>query len=157
MTERIRATFTLHTAICLAEKYHNFQLDRSGVPYIKHLTAVMNQLQGEESQMAGILHDIVEDTQMTIEELTKMGCPDAVTSALKLVSHPPFFNEELYLEMVEEIADSKNQIAIDVKWADLTHNSDLGRTENPNDFDIKRQAKYLKAKEILKPFISDYL
>lgn len=117
----------------------------------------MNQLQGEESQMTGVLHDIVEDTEMTLAELTKMGCPESVTSALKLVSHPPLFNEEQYLEMVKEISDSKNQIAIDVKWADLTHNSDLSRLENPSESDIKRQQKYLKAKAILKPLISGYL
>lgn len=157
MTERIRATFKLSTAIILAETFHNNQMDRSGVPYINHLKAVMNQLQGEESQMAGILHDIVEDTEMTLTELTRMGCPESVTVALKIVSHPPLFNEEQYLEMVKEIADSKNQIAIDVKWADLTHNSDMSRVENPNDYELKRQAKYLKAKEILKPFISEYL
>lgn len=157
MTERIRATFTLHMAICLAQKYHNFQLDRSGKPYIEHLTAVMDQLVGEETKIAGILHDIVKDTQMTLLELTKMGCPETITSALELVSHPPLFNEEQYLEMIKEIVNSKNQIAIDVKWADLTHNSDLSRIENRTESDIKRQAKYFKAKEILKPFISHYL
>lgn len=107
--------------------------------------------------MAGVLHDIIEDTQMTTAELTKMGCPESVIDALKLVTHPLFFNDDQYLEMIKEISDSKNQIAIDVKWADLTHNSDLSRTKNPNENDLKRQAKYLKAKEILKPFVSEYL
>lgn len=157
MAERIKTNFTLDTAISLAEEYHEKQRDRAGLPYINHLRAVMNQLQGDESKMAGILHDIVEDTEMTLEELTNLGCPESVTSALKLVSHPPLFNEDQYLEMIKEIADSKNQIAIDVKWADLTHNTDRTRLPNPTTNDVQRWEKYGSAKEILKPFVSDYL
>ena len=157
MTERLKTNFTLDTAIELAKHHHSRQRDRSGKPYFSHLETVMNQLQGEESKMAGVLHDIVEDTEMTFEELLKMGCPESVVSALKLVSHPPLFNETQYLEMVQEIADSKNQIAIDVKWADLTHNTDITRIKNPKESDFKRLEKYLKAKEILRSVVSEYL
>lgn len=157
MAERISSKFTLEEAIDLAKQYHQFQLDRSGEPYIGHLETVMNTLQGEESQMAGILHDIVEDTPMTYEQLLTMGCPESVVSALKLVSHPPLSGEDQYLKMISEIAESKNQIAIDVKWADLTHNSDIRRIKRPKENDFKRVDKYLKAKKILEPFVSEYL
>lgn len=157
MIERLKKTFTLETAIDLAKRYHNKQKGRSGEPYFGHLENVMNRLQGEESKMAGILHDIVEDTPMTYEQLLVMGCPESVVSALKLVSHPPLSGEDQYLKMISEIAESKNQIAIDVKWADLTHNSDIRRIKRPKENDFKRVDKYLKAKKILEPFVSEYL
>jgi hypothetical protein len=77
-----------------------------------------------------------------------------------LVTHPKNFGKtrEEYLRGIQKIADSGNQIAIDVKWADLTHNSDPSRTpDHPQKEDFERLEKYEEAKEILKPFISDYL
>lgn len=151
--------FTLENAIEVAEEFHKGQKDRSNKPYMEHLHAVMNQLQGTDAKMAGVLHDIVEDTTMTTKILFALGVPKQVLEAIVLVSHDTNFKgtEEEYFADITRVATSGNQIAIDVKWADLTHNSDRTRISRPNKWDIKRWEKYTKAKQILGPFVSDYL
>ena len=159
MAKTVSKQFTLKQAIELATSKHKNQQDKAGQPYIHHPLNVMNQLQGNYAKMAGVLHDVVEDSDTTFEDLEKMGCPKIVISALRLVTHPPGHKgtEEEYIKAIQAIANSGNQLAIDVKWADLTHNSDVSRTPNPEDRDLQRLNKYHKSMEILKPFISNYL
>jgi len=155
----IKNTFTLDKAISLATQYHQGQKDRGGKPYIKHPLKVMGSLKDNKSKITGVLHDIVEDTPITFEDLEKLGCPDDVIEALRLVSHDDNFNgtRRSYLEEIKKIANSESQIAIDVKWADLTNNQDLSRIPNPTEKDFKRREKYQCAKDILRPYISQYL
>ncbi len=156
--ERVPGIFTLGTAIALAAERHRDQTDKQGVPYVFHLIAVSSQLRGEEFKMAGYLHDIIEDTSTTFDELVRLGCPETVVDAIRLITHTnPQPSPEVYFEDIQRIADSGNQIAIDVKWADLTHNSDPNRVPNPQPSHFKKWGKYAKAKEILRPFVSNYL
>ena len=159
MTETVSPGFNLNTAIDIARKGHGDQRDKAGAPYILHTMLVMDQLEGHLAKITGVLHDLVEDGHSTFEELETQGCPPEVIEALKLVTHPEGFQntEEEYLRWIEAIRDSGNQIAIDVKWADLTHNSILSRIPDPTEKDRKRMAKYKKSKDILRPVVSKYL
>lgn len=158
MKEAVQHTFNLNDAMLLAVEYHRYQKDRVGKPYTEHIFAVTSQVQGEYSKMTGVLHDIVEDTPMTFEKLRSLGCPETVIKAVELLTHKnPQPTYEEYMEDIKKIAESGNQIAIDVKWADLTHNSDLSRLKKITDRDKKRTQKYLGAKEILRPHVSSYL
>lgn len=151
--------FTLNDAIRLAEEKHKGQVDKGGEPYVSHPLSVMGMLKDEPSKMAGVLHDIVEDTPVTFDDLEKLGCPKKVLSAIKLVTHAEDFDgsDKSYMRDIQNIADSGNQIAIDVKWADLTNNQDLSRIPSPTPKDHARLVRYSKAKIILKPLVSDYL
>jgi (p)ppGpp synthase/HD superfamily hydrolase len=156
--EKVSYGFTLNTAIALAAEKHKNQNDKQGQPYFLHLVAVADQLQGNEAKMAGFLHDIVEDTPTTFNELVEMGCPESVIRAIRLVTHTKQHpTQEEYLEDIRRIANSGNQIAIDVKWADLTHNSDRSSIPNPEPSHFVRWEKYRQAKEMLKPVVSKYL
>ena len=158
--EKIRTQdISLDEAIEVATLAHSGQVDKAGNPFISHPLTVMDQLRGEETRIAAVLHDVVENTSITFKKLEEAGCSSAVISALKLVTHPKNYGgtKEEYLDGIQAIADSGNKIAIDVKWDDLNHNSDPSRTPNPQKEDFERLKKYEEAKEILKPFISDYL
>jgi GTP diphosphokinase / guanosine-3',5'-bis(diphosphate) 3'-diphosphatase len=151
--------FTLNDAIKLAEEKHKGQVDKGGEPYISHPLSVMGMLKDEPSKMAGVLHDIVEDTTVTFDDLKGLGCPEEVLSAVRLVTHAEDFDgsDESYMRDIQNIADSGNQIAVDVKWADLTNNQDLSRIPSPTPKDHARLIRYSKAKTVLKPLVSDYL
>ena len=151
--------FTLKDAIILATKKHEGQFDKGGSPYITHPLSVMDMLVDEPSKMAGVLHDIVEDTPITFAELKALGCPKPVLDAVKLVTHSEDFDgsNEAYMRDIQQIADSGNQIAIDVKWADLTNNQDLSRIPSPTDKDYARLERYKRAKVVLRPLVSQYL
>lgn len=151
--------FTLDDAIKLATLKHKGQKDMEGKPYILHPLNLMEMLIDEQAKMVAVLHDIVEDTPVTFSKLRSLGCPKTVLEALKLVTHSRSYDhsEKSYLNEMQAIADSQNQLAIDVKWADLTNNIVPSRVPNPTDKDHKRWAKYKRAKEILRPHISKYL
>lgn len=151
--------FTLYQAIKIAKQAHKGQKDKAGKPYMKHPVFVMEHLQTEEEKMAGVLHDVVEDSSVTFDDLKKLGCPSRVIDALQLVTHSTDFvgTEKAYLKGIQKIVNSGNKIAINVKFIDLSHNSDIIRIPNPKDKDLARVAKYKKALNLLRPFVSKYL
>lgn len=167
-TERRQAQFSVDTAEKIARRAHAGQLDKAFKPYIEHPLRVMGRLQGDEAQMTGVLHDVVEDTrrkdnEVTFEDLEARGCPTMVIEALKLLTHPPDYQgteEEKYLkymQYVQAIADSGNQLAIDVKYADLEDNMNRSRIADPTGKDLRRLAKYKLAAQTLEPRVSEYL
>jgi (p)ppGpp synthase/HD superfamily hydrolase len=81
--------FSVEEAIALARKAHTGQTDKAGHPYIDHPLRVMHRLGGEHEQMAAILHDVLEDTPTTVEDLRTVGCPEPVIAAVRaLTKHP---------------------------------------------------------------------
>jgi len=159
MKEILKTGFTLENAIQLASEAHKGQVDKSGKEYILHPTRVMNRLEGDDTKIVGILHDVVEDTDVTIDDLRKLGLKEKVVEAILLLTHPEDYKgtREEYFENIQKIADSKNQFAIDTKFSDLLDNSDLTRIENPTEKDHNRVKKYQKAMHMLRPFVSSYL
>ena len=127
-------------AIKLCFDAHEGQKDRSGLPYVTHPLHVAEQMDDENSTIAALLHDVVEDTDYTFEDIEKMGFGNKVVDALKLLTHD---KSVPYLEYVEALKD--NEIARKVKIADLHHNSDLTRLDHITSKDIERILKYRKA------------
>ena len=133
-------------AVSIMYKAHKDQLDKSGVPYVFHPWHVAEQMADEESCAAALLHDVIEDTDITAEELLEAGISERVVEAVKLLTHD---DSEPYLEYVARIKN--DPIARAVKLADLAHNSDVTRFAVPmTDKDMARLEKYKKAVSILK-------
>lgn len=132
-------------ALKLCYKAHSGQTDKSGLPYVHHPMHLAEQMDDEDSIIVALLHDVVEDTDYTIEDLEQMGFGDNVIEALKLLTHDEAVP---YLDYVRNI--KKNALAKKVKLADLNHNSDLSRLNHePTKKDIARYQKYQKAIAIL--------
>ncbi|MCR5121286.1 MAG: GTP pyrophosphokinase [Ruminococcus sp.] len=133
------------TAINIMFAAHKEQRDKSGLPYVFHPWHVAEQMTDELSCTAALLHDVIEDTDITEEYLLSEGIAPEVVEAVKLLTHD---KETDYLDYVRNI--KPNPIARAVKLADLRHNSDPSRVIlNPTERDLKRHEKYKKAIGIL--------
>lgn len=134
-------------AMQLAYEAHQGQKDKSGMPYIFHPFHLAEQMTDEVSTCAALLHDVVEDTGITFEDLEKE-FPKSVTDALRLLTHA---KETDYFDYVRAIKE--NPVAMQVKLADLAHNSDQTRFAGCEDISAEKlarwQEKYAKAKAIL--------
>ena len=131
-------------AIKVAYEAHKDQYDKAGVPYINHPLHLAESMDDEYTTIAALLHDVVEDTDITLDDLTKE-FPKEVIDALKLLTH---HKGVPYMDYVAKI--KTNDIAKAVKIADLKHNSDLTRLDNITDKDLERIKKYQEALELLK-------
>ena len=131
-------------AMKLCYAAHEGQLDKSGMPYVFHPFHLAEQMQDESTTIVALLHDIIEDTDCTIEMLSEMGFSKEITDAVALMTHADGVD---YMDYVREIA--KNPIAKAVKIADLKHNSDLTRLDVIDEKALKRRKKYLAALEEL--------
>lgn len=131
-------------AMKLAFEAHKNQTDKTGLPYIYHPIHLAEQMTDETTTCVALLHDVVEDTDVTFEQLDAAGFSAEVIAALRLLTH----DESVpYLEYVQEI--KTNPIAKAVKLADLNHNSDLTRLDTVDEKALKRVEKYKKAMELL--------
>lgn len=117
-------TFTLDDAIRIATEAHDGQTDKSGQPYITHPLRVMDNVEGEHHKMAAVLHDVIEDTPVTAEDLAAAGCPAAVVDAVVALSKDLSEHQEDYLSRV--VADP---IALVVKRADIADNASPARID----------------------------
>ena len=131
-------------ALKLCFEAHKAQLDKSGMPYVFHPFHLAEQMRDENTTIVALLHDVIEDTDYTFNDLTAMGFDAAVIEAIKLMTHEEGVP---YMDYVEKI--KSNPIAREVKLADLRHNSDLSRLDAPTEKDKMRVEKYRKAIELL--------
>jgi hypothetical protein len=113
----------LALAITLANQAHAGQLDKAGKPYISHPLTVMSQMNTPESKIVAVLHDAIEDSDLTIAAITKR-------------------DGEPYEDYILRV--KSNAIARKVKIADVTHNMDISRIANPTEKDFQRLEKYKK-------------
>lgn len=131
-------------ALRFAEAMHKGQVDKAGVPYIEHPKAVASMVDGDDAKIVALLHDTVEDTGATVDEIRSM-FGDRVADAVACLTHD---KSVPYLEYVANIKG--NDLAREVKLADLKHNMDLSRIPNVTDVDIQRvNKKYRPAFEML--------
>ena len=130
-------------AMKIAYEAHKGQLDKSGVPYIYHPIHLAEQMQTEDECIVALLHDAVEDTDITFEQLEKE-FSYTIIQALKLLTHDDSVE---YLDYVRNLKN--NQIARKVKLADLHHNKDVTRLEHLTQKDVMRDRKYTEAIKIL--------
>ena len=135
---------TLERAIQLAAAAHAGQVDKAGEPYILHPLRVMMDVEGEDAQVVAVLHDVVEDTYMTLAFLAT-NFSSYIIDAVDALSRRDY---ETYSEYVYRIG--KSPLAAQVKLADLKDNMNLGRIDSPSDEDFKRYKKYKKAERHLK-------
>ena len=131
----------LKKAISLAEQAHAGQMDKGGHPYILHPKRVMERCSTAEEKIVAILHDVLEDTDITAEDLRRAGFSEEILAALNCLTHR---EEEGYMEYIERVCG--NGLAVRVKYADLTDNMDLSRIPHPTERDFARLEKYKKAK-----------
>ena len=142
--------FTLEDAIEIATAAHDGQVDKSGRPYIGHPLRVMASVTGEHAQMAAVLHDVVEDTEVTAADLLARGCPPEVVEAVVALSHLPDEPQEDYLRRV-----AANPLAVAVKRADIGDNlspTRIARLDTATQDRLK--AKYARALRLLDEFVS---
>ena len=134
---------TLEDAIALAVEAHRGQKDRVGQPYILHPLRVMFRLSWdapEAARIAAVLHDVVEDTSYTLQDLKQRGYSDEVLAAVDLLSRRP---QDSYEQFIERILP--NPIARMVKRADLEDNMELRRVPAVTAKDLERLARYRAA------------
>ena len=134
----------LDRAIELAKQHHEGQTDKAGKPYIEHPLRVMNQVESEEEKIVAVLHDIVEDTDISLDDLRNEGFSEEVVSAVECLTKQDGENYDSYIERI-----SFNPLAVKIKLADLEDNRDLTRLPEVTDKDLERIEKYDKALEKL--------
>lgn len=131
-------------ALKLCFEAHKDQKDKSGLPYVFHPFHLAEQMTDEVTTVVALLHDVVEDSDYTFDDLKGMGFGEQVIGALRLLTHDP---KVAYLDYVLKIKE--NPIAKAVKLADLKHNSDESRMDVFDDAARKRKDKYEKAIALL--------
>lgn len=135
----------LNKAIELAIEAHAGQLDtHNGRPYIEHPFRVMIAGSTLQEKITGILHDVIEDTDWTLEQLSKEGFPDTIIDAVDAMSRRDNESYDEYLLRLQ-----KNPIAVRVKINDLTDNMDIRRWNEIQYHDLARLQKYLEAYKLL--------
>ena len=137
-------------ALLLSFNAHKNQKDKGGMPYVYHPFHIAEQMKTEDTTIVALLHDVIEDTEYTLDDLREMGFPRQITEAIALMTHD---KSVPYLDYIAKIRD--NPIAREVKLADLKHNSDLSRLAEES-MDVKqieesllRVAKYREAIDLL--------
>ena len=130
-------------AMIIAYEAHNNQTDKSGVPYIYHPIHVAEQMDTENECIIALLHDVVEDTNVTFKQLEEVFSKEII-DILKLLTREENIEYDEYIKRIKN-----NSIACKVKIADLTHNLDKTRLDFVTEVDVKRNEKYKKALQIL--------
>ncbi|CAJ36424.1 bifunctional (p)ppGpp synthetase/guanosine-3',5'-bis(diphosphate) 3'-pyrophosphohydrolase [Methanocella arvoryzae] len=147
---------SLEDVIILATQSHKGQRDRADLPYILHPLRVMMEMDpaDEDAMIVAVLHDVVEDTSVTLSDLQSKGYPDNIVDALDCLTkrtNPAeagsgvydINGKERYSYYIRRI--KQNPLATKVKIADLRHNSDLGRLRKVESWDLKRLDRYQRA------------
>ena len=127
-------------ATMLANIFFKDKKDKGGFPYLGHLQFVSNAFEDEDHKVVGMLHDMIEDTVVSKTILSELGFSDRVVDAVVLLTR----TGEDYYEYIDNIVNSNNLLAIDVKLKDLEHNMDIARIVNPTEKDYERLEKYKK-------------
>jgi (p)ppGpp synthase/HD superfamily hydrolase len=131
---------TLENAIKIAAQAHQGQKDKAGAPYILHPLRMMMRLKTEAEMITAILHDVVEDTDWTIEKLREKGFSEEVLEAVECVTNREGESYEQFIERA-----GKNPIARQVKIADLEDNMNIQRIGEISPKDLERLEKYHKS------------
>ena len=131
-------------ALLISFNAHKDQHDKSGMPYVYHPYEVASRMNDEYSTCTALLHDVVEDTDITLDDLSKEGFPREIIEALSCMTHDKSVPYDEYIKMIKT-----NPIATKVKLADLEHNSNPDRLDNIDEKMQQRFEKYNKARAYL--------
>jgi len=144
---------TIDKALQIAAKAHEGQADKDGLPYILHPLRVMNSVEGPEARIVAVLHDVIEDTDVTEEDLRREGFGEPVLAALACLTHR---KGDSYAEYV--VRCRGNEVARRVKLADLEDNSRPSRALLRPDRiepDMARLRKYFLAYKFLTDMLTE--
>lgn len=130
----------LQRAIEIAVEAHKDQVQKSGLPYVLHPLALMGAVSAIDAKIAAVLHDVVEDTAWTLDDLRAEGFSPEVLAAIDCLTHR---DGETYDDYIERVAD--NELARAVKLADLKDNMNFRRIPELQQKDLDRLAKYHQA------------
>lgn len=130
----------LQKATQIATEAHKNQPDRYGAPYIFHVMRVSMRGKNADEKLAGLLHDVVEDTHHTFEDLVKEGFPEYIIEAVRCLTKA---EDEPYDDYISRVKN--NKLAIAVKINDLEDNMDVRRMTIMEEKDVERFNKYLRA------------
>ncbi|MBR4378837.1 MAG: HD domain-containing protein [Prevotella sp.] len=136
-------------AVEIATKAHEGQTDKSGKPYIGHVMRVAQRCKTQKSKVIALLHDVIEDTPITPDELKAEGIPADIVEAVLTLSRR---QDEPYEEYINRVAP--HPLCREVKIADLEDNMDIRRLTEIGESDVIRLKKYLKAWKTLTSNIS---
>ena len=131
-------------AMLIAYHAHRDHVDKGGMPYIFHPLHLAEQMDTEYSVITALLHDVIEDSDISLEDLKAEGFPEPILEALSLLTHE---KQVPYLEYVQRLKE--NELARKIKLADLTHNSDVSRLSVQDDSSRQRFEKYQRAIALL--------
>lgn len=131
-------------AMDLSFAVHRDQRDKSGRPYVFHPFHLADHMHTEEAACVALLHDTMEDGNVTLDDLRRVGFPPSVVDAVAALTHDPSVP---YMDYVLGLRDKP--LARKVKLADLRHNSNLARLDKVTPYDRRRQVKYLMAQALL--------
>lgn len=130
----------LNIAIDVATKAHEGQLDKGGNPYILHPKAVASVFADTECKIVAYLHDVCEDSDISLDDLTVKGFTYRIVNSVGYLTKSKYISYDNYLEIVKN-----DYVARQVKISDLKHNMDISRISNPTKKDYDRIEKYKKA------------
>lgn len=134
----------LDHAIAIAIKAHAGQVDKAGQPYVLHPLRVMLKFQSEDERIVAVMHDVVEDSEVTFYNLNKEGFSDKVVEAIECLTKRKNEDYESFIMRV-----SKNSIAKKIKIEDIRDNLDLTRLHKITEKDLQRIEKYHRALQLL--------
>ena len=135
---------TVEDAVSIAPRAHRGQKDKAGAPYLLHPLRMMVRMDTEAAMMAAVLHDVVEDTEWTLDRLREAGFSDEVLEAVDCLTHR---EGESYEEFVKRVRT--NPIAREVKIADLEDNLNVRRIDQIGPRDLERLEKYHRAWRVM--------
>lgn len=135
---------TLDDTLLLCVTKHYGQRDKVGAPYALHPIRIMLRFADEPARIVALLHDVVEDCDVTLDELREMGYSEEIVAALDCVTKR---EGESYEEFI--LRSKANPLARRVKLADLADNMDLSRISEPSARDFERYLKYRRAQMVL--------
>lgn len=128
----------LYKTLELVIKLFDDKTDKGGMPYLNHLVKVYAGVVEYDEKIIALLHDVVEDTDVTFDDLKDLGYPISIIDALNCLTKR---KGEYYPDYIGRIIDSDNIHAMNVKLADLTHNIDIKRIKEPSVNDYERVTK----------------
>ena len=131
-------------ALVISFNAHKEQIDKSGMPYVYHPYRIAEQMEDEYTTCVALLHDVIEDTDITIDVLRNEDFPQEVLDAVALMTHD---DDTPYFDYIKRI--KTNPIATAVKLADLQDNSNYERLDKVDIKDLQRLEKYREAKRML--------
>ena len=134
----INANDLIYKSLEIVTRLFNDEKDKGGFPYVVHLLKVYSGVSDYTEKVCALLHDVVEDTDVTFEDLKEVGYSDEIINILKILTKN---KGEDYRDYIDRIINSNNIHAMNIKISDLRHNMDITRIKNPTTNDYERISK----------------